>query len=406
MRGEMTARRKRLEDLLDGQHLERIGWPTTRAIQTRSAVVITDVLEDPEFQLAGMARVAGFRSVLSVPMLRGGDPIGAVTVTREASGPFPDKLIGLLQTFADQAVIAIENVRLFKELEARNGGLQEVLVNTHTYILIGMVALGPGIFWLWYLYKRETLEAEPVRLIVKMFFFGVLAAVLAAFLEGIVRALASSHLSLAVLKFLSLVIAAPIIEETAKFLVVWLMIYKSVEFNKPLDGIMYAVAVALGFATIENLQYVLAGTGVHPHDVIDPKTGAGVQDPKTGVVLQTLHFHLPWLLILVRALLSVPGHALFSSMWGYTLGLAKFRPPESRRALITRGLLMAYVGHSLFNLMAYVEAQLLLIVLVILMWRTLHRHVIEDFAYSATQSAPRSTPKTGIGRHLKTGHRG
>ena len=100
---------------------------TTRAIQTLRAVVIPDVLEDPEFQLAEIGRVTDFRSVMSVPMLRGGKPIGAVTVTRAAAAPFPDAQVALLRTFADQAVIAIENVRLFTELQARNRELTEAL---------------------------------------------------------------------------------------------------------------------------------------------------------------------------------------------------------------------------------------------------------------------------------------
>ena len=100
---------------------------TTRAIQTLRAVVIPDVLEDPEFQLAEIGRVTDFRSVMSVPMLRGGKPIGAVTVTRAAAAPFPDAQIALLRTFADQAVIAIANVRLFTELQARNRELTEAL---------------------------------------------------------------------------------------------------------------------------------------------------------------------------------------------------------------------------------------------------------------------------------------
>jgi signal transduction histidine kinase len=64
--------------------------------------------------------VIGFRSLLSVPMLRKGEAVGAINVTRREPGPFSDTEVALLQTFADQAVIALENVRLFKELEAAN----------------------------------------------------------------------------------------------------------------------------------------------------------------------------------------------------------------------------------------------------------------------------------------------
>jgi two-component system, NtrC family, sensor kinase len=91
----------------------------TRAVLTRSVVTIPDVLLDPDFAFKGAALAGDFRSILAVPLMREGSPIGAISVGRPEPGPFPDKQVTLLQTFADQAVIAIENARLFKELEAR-----------------------------------------------------------------------------------------------------------------------------------------------------------------------------------------------------------------------------------------------------------------------------------------------
>ena len=96
---------------------------THRAILTRTIVHIPDIREDAEYELRALARANDYGCVLSVPMLRDGHPVGAITVGREAARPFTNAQIELLKTFADQAVIAIENVRLFTELEARNSDL-------------------------------------------------------------------------------------------------------------------------------------------------------------------------------------------------------------------------------------------------------------------------------------------
>ncbi len=110
----------------EGAHAVRGFYPrppgrdnaASRAVLTCSVITIPDVLEDREIAYRDTPVASAFRSVLAVPLMRDGSAIGAISVGRLEPGPFPDKQLALLQTFAAQAVIAIENVRLFDEVQA------------------------------------------------------------------------------------------------------------------------------------------------------------------------------------------------------------------------------------------------------------------------------------------------
>src|SRR5262245_62033247 len=91
------------------------GGAAARAVLTRAVVHIPDVLADPEYRLRRLGETTNARNALAVPLLRDGEPIGVITVGGDSARPFSERQIALLKTFADQAVIAIENVRLFNE---------------------------------------------------------------------------------------------------------------------------------------------------------------------------------------------------------------------------------------------------------------------------------------------------
>jgi signal transduction histidine kinase len=123
-----------------------------RTLLEGKSIHIVDVLLDPEYAFSDAQKIAGYRTILGVPLLRAGAAIGVIVLMRTRVRPFTDKEIELVSTFADQAVIAIENVRLFESVEARTRELaasledlrmaQDRLVHTEKLASLGQLTAG------------------------------------------------------------------------------------------------------------------------------------------------------------------------------------------------------------------------------------------------------------------------
>ena len=221
-------------------------------------------------------------------------------------------------------------------------------------LIVLSLAFAPGVFWLWYFFRLDKWEPEPLHLIRFSFFLGMAAVVPAALIE-----IPFSKVS----SFATVVLVAPAVEELSKYVAVRFGIYRNAEFDEPMDGVVYSVATALGFASLENVFYLLAeyGNGTGPFAMVTA----------------------------TRALLSVPGHAVWSGMWGYALGCAKFSEPRFGRSLVLRGLGLAIGLHALFNLLCLSGPiwPLGMVILVPIMWRMIHRRI---------EAALRASPHTSL----------
>ena len=170
-----------------------------------------------------------------------------------------------------------------------------------------LLASAPGLFWLWMFYRRDRWEPEPLTKVLQLFLAG---AVVAGPVWLVEKMLPGSGL------WIDAFLCVALVEEVGKLLPVWWLAYYHKEFNEPMDGIVYAVAAALGFATVENALYA---------------------------------FYLGPQLLVARAFTSTLAHVAFSGMVGYHMGRAKFKD-GGRKRLVLRALLAVVVLHGTYDL--------------------------------------------------------
>lgn len=192
-------------------------------------------------------------------------------------------------------------------------------------LLVLLAALAPVAVAIGYIFKKDSVQPEPTKWLVKAFWYGVLSALLTFAIVLPLSAIFGMELNAEEYPtvfdaFADAFLQAAIPEELAKFIMLWLLLRKNPHFDEKFDGIVYAVCIGMGFAGIENVLY-LAG---------------GIEDGT-------------WINIAItRALFSIPGHFLFAVLMGYYYSLYYFGIDRSwkTKAMVLAAPIMA---HGLFD---------------------------------------------------------
>ena len=188
-------------------------------------------------------------------------------------------------------------------------------------------AVLPVLLLLFFIYRKDKLNPEPLGKLLLTFFVGCLSVIPAGLMEGLLMPWGPSAEVAPVLNgvFTGYVVAG-LSEELCKLLLLLLVIWKSPQFDEYFDGIVYAAFLSLGFACVENIGYVMGG-----------------EDVMTTA--------------LMRGVLAVPAHFLFAVTMGYYVSLAKF-DPAGRRGYLWKALLYPVLLHGTYDALLMVSSNL------------------------------------------------
>ncbi len=193
-------------------------------------------------------------------------------------------------------------------------------------LILTYIALIPPIILMWLIYKQDLVESEPIGLVLQMFLLGCLVPVIVFLVDLPFTILVSFFGSGLLYHAAYYFIKVALVEEGGKMLMLRLRIWNNKEFNYRFDGIVYSVAVSIGFAAIENLMYV---------------------------------FNYGILTGLMRAVTAIPAHTMFSIFMGYYLGEAKYYTVLRKKELAKRNkrnaLLVPVLLHGAYDFIATIQ---------------------------------------------------
>lgn len=213
-------------------------------------------------------------------------------------------------------------------------------------MILLLAAIAPSAALMYYFYMKDKYDKEPRRLLVKAFLLGAISVIPILMVEMSLNVFERADESLIAAGYTAFIVAG-LVEEAFKFMMFYLLIWRNNEFDEMYDGIVYSVFVSLGFATVENIGYVLS-------------TGFSVA--------------------LLRSITAVPAHAMFGVAMGYYLGIAKFVRQPYKSRYFRMGLIVPVILHGIYDFILLSQRYYIMSVFVIYMiylWKRGMRNVRE-----------------------------
>lgn len=205
-------------------------------------------------------------------------------------------------------------------------------------MLLLISAVAPSIALLYYFYVKDQYEKEPGQMLLRAFALGSLAVVPVVFFELRLNIFDLAEMDYLKASYTAFVVAG-LVEEGFKFFIFWFFMWKNKNFNETYDGIVYSVFISLGFATTENIGYVLL-SGYHT--------------------------------AFIRSITAVPAHALFGVTMGYYLGKARFADEKRKMKYLILGFVVPIILHGIYDFILFsqsMELMLLFIPYMLYLWK-------------------------------------